>query len=308
MFSWVKQYGNNVEQLVSTLSASWRDVGLTALLALQSPGHLSRLSIVLTVGLTPSVLPLLAQFRSIATFCLECNPCDGSQGWPNEFSLSPLEGLPHLTYLTLGSAKAEDLEAAQHLTCLELRESQATCSTPSACVLTLLRLRIWASTLTGLHPEGLAACCNLMRLSCNDGCVSATDAANDLECRPDYDPRLPSNLQALKALTSLTFVCKGSMTEQLQLGCLALLPTLEHLHISFTQPMQGPHLPECLSRLTNLSDLYISSRQSAGQTKFDFAWSKLVALQYLTVTGSLQSKHALSDLMYLGRLGETQGG
>ena len=141
-----------------------------------------------------------------------------------------------------------------------------------------------------------------MRLSCNDGCVSATDAANDLECRPDYDPRLPSNLQALKALIGLEFICSGSMTEQLQFDCLALLPTLEHLHVSCTQPMQGLHLPECLSRLTNLSFLYIASGQSAGQTKFDFAWSKLVALQYLRLQGSLQSKHALSDLVHLGRL------
>ena len=110
MLSWIKQYGGNPEGLVSTTAASWRDVILTALLALHSPGHLSRLSAVCTVGLTPSVLPLVAQFKSIAIFNLECNPCIGSQGWPNEFSLSPLEGLPHLAHLTLGSVKADDLD------------------------------------------------------------------------------------------------------------------------------------------------------------------------------------------------------
>ena len=52
MFSWIKQYGDNLEGLVSTTAASWRDVTLTALLALQSPGRLSRLSTVCTMGLT----------------------------------------------------------------------------------------------------------------------------------------------------------------------------------------------------------------------------------------------------------------
>ena len=160
-------------------------------------------------------------------------------------------------------------------------------------------------TLTGLHPEGLAACGNLLCLGCGNACVSAVDTANDLECRIEYAARFPANLQALKALTGLTFVCRGSMTEQLQFGCLALLPTLEHLHVSCTQPMPGLHLPECLSRLTNMSYLYVSSGiggHSSAQMRFDFAWSKLVALQDLTVSGSLQSRHALSDLMHLKRL------
>ena len=203
----------------------------------------------------------------------------------------------------LTSAKAEDLDAAQHLTCLELNESQATCSTPSACVLTLLRLHVWESTLTGLHPEGLAACCHLLCLSCNDGCVSAMDAANDMEGRKEYAPRLPCNLQALKALTGLTFYCRSRTTEQLQLGCLAGLPTLEDLCILCSWPMQGfVSLPACLSRLTSLSKLFIESEPSASQIRFDFAWSKLVALQHLNVSGSLRSKHALSGLLSLGRL------
>ena len=302
MFSWVKQYGDNLEELVSTTAASWLDVTLTALLALQSPGHLSRLSTVSSVGLTLSLLPLLAQFRSIATCCLDCNPQGASQGWPNDFSLSPFEDLPHLTHLTLAAVKAQNLEAAQHLTCLELSGSQATCSTPSACVLILLQLQVWESTLTGLHPEGLAACCNLLHLGCSNACVSAMDTTNDLECRTESAARLPSNLQTMKALTGLTFGCRGSMTRQLQFDCLALLPTLEHLHVSCVRPMQGLHLPECLSRLTNLSYLFIHSGHSAGQMRLDFAWSNLVALQDLTLSGSLRSKHALSDLMYLGRL------
>ena len=66
--------------------------------------------------------------------------------------------------------------------------------------------------------------------------------------------------------------------------------------------MQGLDLPECLSRMTCLSELRFFAQHSISQMRFDFAWSKLVALQHLTVSGSLQSKHALSDLMYLGRL------
>ena len=183
MISWIKQYGDTLEGLMSTTAASWLDVTLTALLALQSPGHLSRLSTLCTVGLTPPLLPLVAQFRSIATFYLDCTPRDGSQGWPNELSLSPFESLPHLTLRTL---KAQHLEAAQHLTFLELHESQATCSAPSACVLTLLQLRVGESTLTGLHPEGVAACCNLLCLSSNNGYLSAMDAANDMDCRTEF--------------------------------------------------------------------------------------------------------------------------
>ena len=65
MFSWIKQYGDNLDGLVSTAAGSWRDVTLTAMLALQPPGHLSRLSAVCTVGLSPSLLPLLTQLHQL---------------------------------------------------------------------------------------------------------------------------------------------------------------------------------------------------------------------------------------------------
>ena len=121
----------NLKDLLLANKTPWPDAALAALLALQSPSHPSRLSTVATAGLTPSTLPLLAQFSSITTCCLDCNPHDGTVAWPDEISLAPFEGLPHLTHLELGSAKAQDLDAAQHLTRLSLDEFKLHAQNPA---------------------------------------------------------------------------------------------------------------------------------------------------------------------------------
>lgn len=125
--------------------------------------------------------------------------------------LQPLQGLPHLTHVSLENGDFSTLSAASQLTRLELRYAQVTNEVYCKFVSSLVHLYIDKSDLDGLHARGLLACTVLQRLEIWDHCsITAADQADSFQCYDVYsdpndieDDHWPADMSSLACLTDL---------------------------------------------------------------------------------------------------------
>ena len=175
-----------------------------------------------------SLPTVLAQFTSIRKCDLAMQISTSGR---SNISLWPFEDLPHLQHLRIADAAVHDLNAAMHLTHLQLQNCRAFCSRDCSCVTSLLRLDVLRSSVASFHQRGIAACSNLMHLSLKRGCVVARDATETVRLNDNHRMQLPPGLSELTGLTELDFTHLSSHAE-VQLSWLTDLPALESCSIT----------------------------------------------------------------------------
>ena len=149
---WCQQHSQHVECVVVLSGSPVLD---TALNALQS-GH-AAVTRVMLLHCPQTAIPMLASFMNLGE-------CVLGHTYREPRSLRALQGLLRLSTLTLSGGRFSDLDAARHLTSLQLRRVTATCAHDCTCVSTLVKLSLKETTLMGFHLSGLAACGRLQVL------------------------------------------------------------------------------------------------------------------------------------------------
>ena len=300
MYKWIHKYGGVVQSLVAAVGTPWLEASLGVLAAHHScAGSTSRLTEIILADIPSASMTFLAQFSSITTMTLDSNHSTTAHSLRTELDLSDLQNLPHLVMLSLQDGKFEELNAAQHLTQLDVSRCQATCSADCRFVATIKELRIWQSGLERVHTNGIAACSNLEVLQMNIGYVSGVgpEASMAFCVNQEYD--IPASLSDLTALTCLQ-LCHSHPSEDVHFGWLADLTSLQTLWIRVT--VHTLELPASISALSHLRMLGVVNGAADGQSKLLFAFTGFAYLQKLTLRGSVQCGQSLAQLASLSAL------
>ena len=271
LLGWIRKFGHAVTKLTASCGSPWLDTALAALLSCQS--MLTHVNV--TYIAEPS-LHVLSAFKALTT-------CQLQQPDAQPFSIKPLHALPHLVHLDLLNGTFCDVDAAAHLTSLELCQCEAFCSQGCPCVASLLKLSVLASGLADFHSQGVCACSVLQDLSCHDGFIDAKDDHTEsLDLRSEQNFHIPSSLSALTALTCLD-LGHTDQDRRFFVDWLAQLPKLQSVHLTFD--VMELILPVTLSALSNLTCLYVANCSSHGIVQVDFEWTGFTMLQAITFRG-----------------------
>ena len=298
MYKWILKYGGVAQTLVASVGTPWLEAALGALVAHHScAGSVPRLAEIILSKVPSAAMTLLTRFSSITTMTLEGNhdlgpfsPC---------IELGDLQALPHLVMLTLQGGKFQELNAAQHMTGLVARRSQATCSADCVFVASLLELRICESGLVRLHTNGIAACSKLELLQIDSGYVSGVGPEASMAFCVKQNSKVPESLSNLTALTYL-HLSHFHPSEDVQCGWLADLTSLQTLFINLA--VHTLELPASISALSQLRMLDVINSAADGQSKVLCDWTGFAFLQRLTLRGSVQCGQRLSQLASLSAL------
>lgn len=120
-------------------------------------------------------------------------------------TLVPLQALPQLTNLVLtkGRYRFSNLNAASHLTSLDVRDSRVVCHSDCWFVTRLNVLKLHNAGIYQFHCIGLSACSNLQKLTCIGGYDLASDHYNEaLNNQNKLHHHVPASISALTDLTS----------------------------------------------------------------------------------------------------------
>ena len=226
MYKWILKYGGAAQSLVASIGTPWLEAALGVLAAHHSSADsVPRLAEIILSKVPAAAMTLLAQFSSITTMTLETNDDMTLNSLHPELILSGLKDLPHLVKLTLQDGKFHEVNAAQCLTQLVLKQCRATCTELWGFVASLKELRIWESGLVNFHANGIAACSNLEVLQMNDGYVSGVGPQASMRFRDNQAYQIPEFLSNLTALTCL-HILHVHPSENVQFGWLADLKSL----------------------------------------------------------------------------------
>ena len=246
-------------------------------------------------------MPLVVEFKTL-TECSLSSPMDQM----HSLSLEALRGLPSLTALRLEESDFTHVEAAVHLTRLELIcGCEAECSHDCMCVTSLVQLQLSESVLKRFHNQGLAACTCLEHIDVRCGSVQAVDAAETLIANENA-LNLPASLTALTTLTSVVLSCRDDDGLEPGLDCISCLVNLQSLVVdcygwlTFTQGLT------CLTALTKLS-IDNDVRDTVTDEKkvsLLFDWAGLISLVQLHILGDVWPtyQYPLSRLASLNTL------
>ena len=163
------------------------------IVTLQSPYTCLR-TVYCRLAAAKTTISLLSTFHSITTCML------GANGGTDFVNLQPL---PQLTSLAFQRQTFMHLDAAAHLTALELHGASVDCSQHCCCVTLLLELSVYDALLVNFHHEGLSACLRLQSLTLWQSIIES-DSDDECWVLPYGDnSEVPSGLFALKTLTRL---------------------------------------------------------------------------------------------------------
>lgn len=215
--------------------------------------------------------------------------------------LRPMQNLPSLVDLELVNGEFENLDAAAvRLTSLRLLASRATCSSDCGCVTSLVELKLHRSKLARVHSSGIAACQSLTSLACNMGVIQAVDDARTLSFGPQ-GYTVPEGISSLTSLVALTFNWYVG-SSHVGLHWLTSLTALQFLH-AYADQSGDLLLPECISTMTTLRILSLTSEPEGKHIKPCFNWKGLVSLEDLYMKGALNVEFCdLSGLATLSNL------
>ena len=279
MLKWIHKHGPAVETLSARGGSLWSQAALTAL---QSSYVAHNMQACLTFACltcaTDALMILLGLISSITQINLDMAARVGAR-----LDLTLLHELPHLKSLRLEDSNFEGLGNLQHLTRLWAKDCHIQCQTECAFVTSLVELYVTSSTFEDFHTSGLAACANLQQLECYDANIKAGNHA-EVTVVSGASFIVPYSISALTALTSLE-ISYSYKSKHVHLDWLGQLRALES--VALRLDVKDVKLPEGVGELTQLTRMLLSNTVSGGQITLAFDWSRLVALQVLTIDGSV---------------------
>ncbi len=196
----------------------------------------------------------LASFTSLTS----CSLKSSSKVQSGTLDLEPLQGLPHLTHVSLEHGHFSTLSAASHLTRLELRYAQVNNEVYCSFVSSLVNLYINYSDLGELHARGLLACTALQRLEIWDcWSINAADQADSFQFRSDAtsndaeDDHWAADMSSLACLTDLRVRLRAG-SGGVNLTGVATLTILTNLDFGRSGPTIVGPIIESLNKLVCL--------------------------------------------------------
>lgn len=153
MIAWVRRHGAQVKHVCSSNPQMVAVLG--ALLSHKAP--LQRI----TLGSSSGAIQLISAFHTLrqCNLTMHLTTPEGAQ------DLEPLQALPNLDSLSPADATFKNLQAAVHLTSLQLSHCTALGAQDCVCATSLLRLAMINASLEDFHNMGLIACCYLESLT-----------------------------------------------------------------------------------------------------------------------------------------------
>ena len=300
MYKWILKYGGAAQSLVASIGTPWLEAALGVLAAHHSSaGSVPHLAEIILSDVPAAAMTLLGQFSSITTMTLESNDHMTLHSLHPELDLSYLEDLPHLVKLTLQNGRFHEVDAAQCLTHLVLKQCRATCSGLGGFVASLKELYIWESGLVQVHTNGIAACSNLEALHMIDGYISGVSPQASMRFCDHQEYQVTESLSNLTALTYL-YIFYVHPSEDVQFAWLADLKSLQTLDIGVK--VHTLELPASISALSQLRMLDVVNSAADGQSLMLFDWTAFDFLQKLTLRGPIQCGQGLAQLASLNAL------
>ncbi len=217
--------------------------------------------------------------------------------------LQPLQGLPHLTHVSLETG---DFSAASHLTRLELRYAQVTNGVYCNFASSLVDLYINDSDLGELYARGLLACTALQRLEIWDCCsINAADQADSFQCCSDAndaeDDHWPADMSSLACLTDLRMTLRRGSC-RVNLTGVATLTSLTSLYFVFNGPTIVGPMMESLHKLVCLELANYPGFNHDSDFDLTCDWRAYHVLQTLRIRGPFKADSKLLGLVELPHL------
>lgn len=217
MVQWTAQHSKTVEHIVA---CGDMDVLHHVLNALQTP--LNTLTTAVVEDHTGQSVHQLAAFKNLQKLTL-CGSCEDNN---TLYSLQPLTHLPVLSNLALHYCTVLDLQAAEHVTSLELVQCEASCTQPRAPVQSIEDIYLCHSSIDAFHVDGIYACTGLKSLICFDSSVAAIDSPAQDFVLGEHEACIAESLTKLSSLTTLNFSLAN-------VSCIPVLVSLEFVRVDF---------------------------------------------------------------------------
>ena len=285
---WVTKRCKSLKHFVAATDSPTRDPILDLL-----QRHTNNLTAISLQHVTQHSMTLLSAFMSV-TYCTLCEPSE------ELLSLQGLCQLSHLTALTLEMCDVSDLDAAKHLTYLQMFCCSGICSQPASCASSLLHLELVSSSVSQFDPRGIAGCSSLQSLQFGNTSMDA--------CDPDEGFYLidetvcePSNLSRMTALTELTLDFRNA-TQVSVPHIVSQLKCLQALNIEAMGSADKFRLPACLSVLHHLSVLSVNMFGSTCGVDLKFSWAAFACLHTVTLCAAFEVDGGLRNLASLSTL------
>ena len=261
MLQWIRTHGEAaaVNSLVAECSP-WVETFLGALHAY--PTHLTSAHLRLK---NDTAIQLLGGFNNITQLHIFVEEDEDES---TDMSLEALCGLKGLRSLTLTHGSYTHVNAAAHLTVLELSRCRATCCEFSPSAATLTKLSLSRSRLVHFHESGVSGCSGLQSLSFVHSRMppfTAFAALNIFDQHASKYSTMLDSMAALTCLSSLT-ITDHCPVQRVSLEWLGQLTALRKLQIRL-RCSQMP-LPEQLTHLKNLQMLSVAFYDSGPVVRF----------------------------------------
>ncbi len=187
------------------------------------------------------------------------------------------------------------------LTYLDLDHASVTCVNTLGLVNNMEELDLYESSMTGLHPEGLAALTALKSLSVYDSEIAAEVITQSFDTKSGRRIRLPAQMPVLNCMTLLDLTFCGPVEHEFDLSCLYTLQNLRELSVGFVDGVAHTMVGPALSCLSSLESLIVQSPCSQRHTlTLQAPWHLMLRLQSVVFSASVY--HFSRDLLGLTQL------
>ncbi len=264
LLQWLQKRGRTLTHLVSECGSPCTEAALTALTS-----SASGLSTVIIHKASDYGVSILSMFASLTR-------CELT-GADSDLNLGALPTLAGLNVLELRHGSFSNLDQLANLTELRLVSANIVSTRECMFFVSLQKLYMWDSLLSGTHAVGLGGFTALTFLRCYGSAVRGTNEPDSLNTS-NTGPMVPTDLSSLTQLTVLylTFTCS---MQTLELQGVYMLSSLEILELTFHSDafVQLGSCLACLKTLKTLANHLFSRVQPCLVLKVP--WQKLRCLQ-----------------------------
>ncbi len=292
LIPWLQRRSSAVRSCIYVCDTSCAEPALAAL-----SSEASTLLTAVIFRATNNIVSSLACMTSLTACDLQANAV--------ELALAPLSTLQSLRRLHLrgGDYLVEGLAG---LTYLDLDHASVTCVNTLGLVNTMEELDLVDSSMTGLHPEGLAAVTALKSLSIYGSEIAADVITQSFDTRLGSRTRLPAQLPVLSCMTFLYLASYCAVQREFDISCLSTLHNLRELSVSLNGSVAQGRVGPTLSCLSNLESLKVSCSPVQGHLLILQApWHLMLRLQRVSFSaGVYRFSQDLLGLTHLTELKE----
>ena len=199
-------------------------------------------------------------------------------------NLSALRALPSLEELYLTAGEYNNVPSAGRLTKLFAHDADVNFTTASMEDISFSCLRLFNSSLIGLHDSGLTACKALVDLEIATADVLAAHGYGELSVGEHVDEAsVPAKMSELTCLTKLDMVLACRSANRFDLDRVYSVVSLRHLELE----VQGSFkVSEQLTRLVKLTSLTLNCADIC-QAAYSVDRKELQALKHLELAGQI---------------------